>query len=197
MRRIMFFSIITFFILMTSCSLEEWKLQNIEVDRVKRLVSDLQYSKNKLKPGDEQYVRFIRYTTKPDPITKKGPEFNYDSVFTVNFEGTLIEFEKISKDSIKFWIPGPKKKKKDPCSDEFLRPGLKKQIHEICDDLETGKSKDHLTRLLPVRCTDSLYQKIMVEEASNLGVLLEFTGTEENDDGKMQDVFNISRPKKK
>ena len=48
MRRIMFFSIITFFILMTSCSLEEWKLQNIEVDRVKRLVSDLNTLKTNL-----------------------------------------------------------------------------------------------------------------------------------------------------
>ena len=201
-RYIVFFS----FLVATLYACEDAKIKTCEkgeVRRVEKLVQRLESSHEKLLPGDSIAIDFKMITCGPlydlrDSVTgvflgKRGPRVDYDSICNLVLQDKKIKHKIVARHKISFWLPGVKKKRKNPCAEETIRKNLRNALETQLEKLEPGQ-KDSLSRAVPKTCLDVDYKKIMKEEAKDLGMVLVFTSTEE-EDGEKRDNFTLSRSK--
>lgn len=185
-------------LVVTTTSCKEAKIKHCEkreVDRVERLINELETSKHKLSPGETRDLYFRKYTCNVNDSTGTGPPVDYKPIFDLALENSKIKVVITARDSIRVHLPGKKKKKKDPCSESVLRKQYSDLLEPFTKKLKPGE-KDTLERLVPSKCPDVDHRKLMKDEADSLDCKLTFIGVEE-EDGEKKDVFTLSRPRKK
>ena len=115
-----------------------------------------------------------------------GVDFNSDSVINEFCQENNLRFEDLPGVKVRISNTG------DPCAEKRIRASIASEV-EKQKGLESGKSKK-LSRGIPTKCTEVNYKQIMKEEFEKVGIVIEFTGVNQ-EDGVNEDLFTISRPK--